>query len=118
MDEIIFKNGQAPAVNDVNLNKMQKNIKPNKKRVKLTSAVNKGGTVTLPSYYRVGTNCLDVYFMGERLLLSSDDTGTDGHYREVGTANSISNQIKLTTDWGCEIGEYFDFVIRGEYNAT
>lgn len=118
MDEIIFQNGQAPAVNDVNLNKMQKNIKPNKKRVKLTSAVNKGGTVTLPSYYRVGTGCLDVYFMGERLLLSSDDVGTDGHYREVGTANSISNQIKLTTDWSCEIGEYFDFVIRGEYNAT
>lgn len=118
MDEIIFQNGQAPAINDVNLNKLQKNIKPNKNRLTLTSAVEAGGTVTLPLYYRVGTNCLDVYFMGERLLLSSDDAGTDGHYREVGTANSISNQIKLTTDWCCEVGEYFDFVIRGEYNET
>lgn len=56
--------------------------------------------------------------MGERLLLSSDDTGTDGHYREVGTANSISNQIKLTSDWGCDTGEYFDFVIRGHTMKT
>lgn len=55
--------------------------------------------------------------MGEKLLLSSDDVGTDGHYREVGEANAISNQIKLTTDWGAEIGEYFEFVVRGEYSA-
>ena len=50
--------------------------------------------------------------MGEKLLLSSDDSGTDGHYREVGEANSVSNQIKLTTDWGAETGEYFEFIVR------
>nr|DAQ15463.1 MAG TPA: hypothetical protein [Caudoviricetes sp.] len=54
--------------------------------------------------------------MGEKLLLSSDAAGTDGHYRETGTANSISNQIKLTSDWGAETGEYFEFVVRGEYS--
>lgn len=49
-------------------------------------------------------------------MLSSDDAGTDGHYREVGTANSISNIIKTTTDWSAEKGDYFEFVVRGEYS--
>lgn len=59
-----------------------------------------------------------MYFTcGEKLLLSSDDSGTNGHYREVGEANAVSNQIKLTTDWGAEANEYFEFIVRGEYNA-
>lgn len=41
MDEITFINGQAPALNGTNLNKLQKNIKPNKTRLTLTSAVAK-----------------------------------------------------------------------------
>ncbi len=58
-----------------------------------------------------------MYFIcGEKLLLSSDDSGTNGHYREVGEANAVSNQIKLTTDWGAETGEYFEFIVRGEYS--
>ena len=56
------------------------------------------------------------FICGEKLLLSSDAAGTNGHYQEVGEANAISNQIKLTSDWGAETGEYFEFVIRGEYN--
>jgi hypothetical protein len=78
----------------------------------LTADVAKGGTITLPCYYKVGTHCLDVYYMGEKLLLSSDAAGTDGHYREVGEANAVSNQIKLTTDWGAEANEYFEFIVR------
>lgn len=59
-----------------------------------------------------------MYFIcGEKLLLSSDDSGTNGHYREVGEANAVSNQIKLTSDWGAETGEYFEFMIRGEYSV-
>ena len=54
--------------------------------------------------------------MGEKLLLSSDAAGTDGHYQEVGETNAVSNQIKLTTDWGAETGEYFEFIVRGEYS--
>lgn len=76
-----------------------------------------GGEIILPAYYKVGTNCLDVMYMGELLRKSSDEAGTDGHYQEIGEIGSISNQIKITSDWGCEEGEYFDFVIRGEYNA-
>ena len=53
--------------------------------------------------------------MGQLLLLSSDDAGTDGHYREVGEADSISNKIKLTSDWSADKGEYFKFVVKGVY---
>jgi hypothetical protein len=78
----------------------------------LTADVAKGGTITLPCYYKVGTHCLDVYYMGELLILSSDDAGSDGHYREVGEANAVSNKIKLTTDWAAEANEYFEFIVR------
>ena len=76
-----------------------------------------GGKIILPAYYKVGINCLDVYYMGELLRKSSDEAGTDGHYQEIGESGSISNQIKITSDWSAETGEYFNFVIRGEYNA-
>lgn len=99
-----------------NLNKMQKNLVTHKYCLKITSAVTAGTEVTIPCYYKVGQAVLDVYLNGERLLLSSDDAGTDGHYCEVGEADSISNQIKITTDWTLEAGDYFDFVVRGEYS--
>ena len=81
----------------------------------LNENVAAGGEITLPFYYKVGANVLQVYYMGQLLLLSSDDAGTDGHYREVGEADSISNKIKLTTDWSAETGEYFKFVLKGVY---
>lgn len=81
----------------------------------LNENVNAGGEITLPFYYKVGANVLQVYYMGQLLLLSSDDAGTDGHYCEVGTSGSLSNKIKLTTDWSAEQGEYFKFVVKGVY---
>lgn len=81
----------------------------------LTTNVAAGGEITLPFYYKVGANVLQVYYMGQLLLQSSDDAGTDGHYREVGEANSISNKIKLTSDWSADKGEYFKFVVKGVY---
>ena len=81
----------------------------------LSSNVSTGGEITLPFKYKVGANVLQVYYMGQLLLLSTDDAGTDGHYREVGEADSISNKIKLTTDWSADKGEYFKFVVKGVY---
>ena len=81
----------------------------------LTANVAAGGEITLPFYYKVGGNVLQVYYMGQLLLLSSDDVGTDGHYQEVGEVDSISNKIKLTSDWSAETGEYFKFVVKGVY---
>ena len=81
----------------------------------LNSDVIEGGEITLPFKYKVGANVLQVYYMGQLLLLSTDDAGSDGHYREVGEADSISNKIKLTTDWSADKGEYFKFVVKGVY---
>lgn len=74
--------------------------------------------VTLPCYYEVGAGVIDVYFNGERLLLSSDESGTDGHYVEVGNSGEISNKIKSTSDWYFEVGDVLDLEVRGEYNET
>ena len=110
--------GKTP-LSALNLNKMQSNIENTVEgytyNLILTANVNAGGEITLPFYYKVGANVLQVYYMGQLLLLSSDDAGTDGHYREVGTSGSLSNKIKLTTDWSAEQGEYFKFVVKGVY---
>ena len=81
----------------------------------LSEDIAAGGEITLPFYYKVGANVLQVYYMGQLLLLSSDDAGTNGHYVEVGEADSLSNKIKLTTDWSAETGEYFKFIVKGVY---
>lgn len=77
-----------------------------------------GQEITIPCNYKVGEEVLDVYLNGERLLKSSDEAGTDGHYREVGDTGSISNKIKTTTDWSLSQGDTLELVVRGEYNAT
>ena len=110
--------GDTP-LSALNLNNMQKNIEESVEiyiyNLILTANVAAGGEITLPFYYKVGANVLQVYYMGQLLLLSSDDAGTNGHYREVGTSGSLSNKIKLTTDWSAETGEYFKFVLKGVY---
>ena len=116
MDKIDFQNG-VTKVNADTFNTFQNNINETSYFYKITSNIPAGAEVTIPCYYKVGKGTLDVYLNGERLLLSSDDAGTDGHYCEVGEADSISNQIKITPDWSLEAGDYFDFVVRGEYNV-
>lgn len=81
----------------------------------LTDTIEAGAEITLPFYYKVGAGIMDVFFDGERLLLSSNTAGTNGHYQEIGETGSISNIIKITEDWSCKIGDYFEFVVRGEY---
>lgn len=105
-----------------NLNLMQQNIEEgindtleHKHRIKATTEITAGTAFTIPCKYKVGKGCLDVYLNEGRLILSSDDTGTNGHYREVGTEGSISNQIKTTSDWSVNAGDVFEFVVRGYY---
>lgn len=81
----------------------------------LTDTIDAGAQIVLPFYYKVGSEVLDVFFRGERLLLSSDNLGTNGHYQEIGESASVSNTIKITEDWSCKIGDYFEFIVRGEY---
>lgn len=74
-----------------------------------------GGKITLPCTYKVGAGVLDIYFNGELLILSADAAGSNGHYLEVGTTGSISNEIQLTNDWGTSADYYLAIVVRGEY---
>lgn len=110
--------GKVP-LSGPNLMKLQNNIENSVEEyiynLVLNSNIDLGGEITLPFKYKVGANVLQVYYMGQLLLLSSDDAGSDGHYREVGEADSLSNKIKLTTDWSAETGEYFKFVVKGVY---
>ena len=116
MEKINFQNG-VTKVNADTFNTFQNNINETPYLYKITSNIPAGTEVTIPCYYKVGKGTLDVYLNGERLLLSSDASGTNGHYQEVGTADSISNKIKLTTDWSASAGDYFEFVVKGEYSS-
>lgn len=109
--------GNTP-VSAMNLNNMQKNLITSKYSLEIDSDKTAGQEITLPCYYKVGEEVLDVFLNGERLIRSSDDAGTDGHYREIGDIGSIINKIKTTTDWSLEEGDVLDLVVRGEYNAT
>lgn len=105
------------------LNKMQDNIetdinevKEHKYTQKIEQNIGAGIEFEIPCKYKVGINCLDVYLNGEKLILSSDNVGTDGHYQEVG--ENISNQIKTTTDWNLESNDVLEFVVRGDYSDS
>lgn len=95
-----------------------KDVVYSKHKVILTENKTAGAEITIPCYYKVGADVLDVFLNGERLLLSSDAAGSDGHYQEVGTAASISNKIKTTTDWSLETGDVLELIVRGEYSVT
>lgn len=113
---INFKNGQAPYLNAENLNKMQTDLQTVKSHLDITEGTDAGATVTIPMNYKVGIDCLDVFLNGEYLrkctTYNDDDTGM---YSEVGAADSISNQIKITSAYSLEEGDYFDFIVRGVY---
>ncbi len=88
-----------------------------KYRLDITQDTELGAEIELPFYYKVGANVLDVYYVGQRLIkCSTNNDATTGHYSEVGDADSISNQIKITSDWKASTGNYFEFVVRGEYS--
>lgn len=92
--------------------------------MKATTTIQTDTNLTIPCNYKVGVNVLDVYLMGEKLIKTTEEHA--GHYKEVGEVGSISNTIQLDSinedgtseDWQVEAGEYFEFVVRGEYNET
>lgn len=91
------------------------NITSKKATIHITADTAKGAVVTLPFKYFYGDAGLDVYLNGERLILSSDEAGTDGHYTQVGEVKSICNQIKITNDWNLQKGDYLEVVVKGEW---
>lgn len=116
---MIVQNGINKQINFENIKKATtSDVLTSKYSLKIDSDKTAGQEITLPCYYKAGEEVLDVYLNGERLLKSSDDAGTDGHYREIGDIGSISNKIKTTTDWNLEADDVLDLVVRGEYNVT
>ena len=109
--------GKTP-LSAYNVNRLQKNLLTKIYTLTITENKSAGAEITLPCYYKVGQDVLDVYYDSERLILSSDTAGTDGHYLEVGEADSISNKIKTTSDWSLEKNDILTLVVRGEYNDT
>lgn len=110
-------NQKIESLND-EINSQIDNVKSTKYTLTIAETTETGAEITLPCYYKVGQGTLDVYLNGERVILSSDEAGTDGHYQEVGELDSISNKIKTTTDWNLEAGDVLDLVVRGDYCDT
>lgn len=72
--------------------------------------INQNTNFVIPVYYKVGDGVLDVYYEGCKLI-------KDTHYIEIGNVNSISNRIQLK-DWSADMGDLFEFVVRGEWSAN
>ena len=116
--------GKTP-LNSQNLNKMQDNIEEainvQRATVILDSTVNANTNYTLPVYYEVGNNSLEVYYLGSKL-----EKGTD--YNEIGNTGEVSNIIQFLDSVGDldmsdvdgfeNFEETLEFVVRGEYNAS
>lgn len=91
-------------------------IDVNKYKLTITADKTAGEEIEIPCKYKVGADVLDVYLNGERLIKSSDDAGTDGHYCEIGSNGSISNKIKSTSDWNLESNDTLEIVVRGAWS--
>lgn len=89
--------------------------------VTLSSTVNANTNYTLPVYYEVGNNSLEVFYCGSKL-----EKGTD--YNEIGNTGDVSNIIQFLDTVGDldmsdvegfeDFTETLEFVVRGEYNAS
>lgn len=93
---------------------IQNQIQVSKATMIIVADGENGDIIDLPFYYKVGTDCLDVFYQG-RLLSRAMDNLDKGHYFEVGENNAISNQIQLTNDWNLEKGKVLNFIVRGRW---
>lgn len=96
------------------------NLAAHKYHMKITEGIQAEGELTLPCKYKVGSDCLDVYYLGERLVKDDTEKGIEGHYQEIGETGQTSNKIKV--GWNVEASteedeSYFDFVVRGEHGG-
>ena len=97
-------------------NNVNKKIKMKKLRTEThttlttTTPIAENTNYTIPVYYKVGSNTLDIYYMGEKLVKNE-------HYIEVGESGAVSNIIQFK-DWGQSVPKdrIIEFVVRGEYS--
>ncbi len=112
-NEYIYINGNWELIGstEIDPSKLTVNLVENSYKLTLTQEVASGGTITVPSNYKVGLDRLDVYLNGEKLIKAVDNDN-QGHYYEVGTQGNLSNTIKLSNDWSAKVGDVFEFTIR------
>ena len=101
--------------------KISKLLPLQRSTVTLESTVNANTNYTLPVYYEVGNNSLEVFYCGSKL-----EKGTD--YNEIGNTGEVSNIIQFLDNVGDldmsgvegfeDFEETLEFVVRGEYNAS
>lgn len=108
-----------------NLNLMQDNIEEainiQRASVTLESTVNANTNYTLPVYYEVGNNSLEINYCGSKLIKGVD-------YNEIGNSGEVSNIIQFLDSVGDldmsgvegfeDFEETLEFIVRGEYNAS
>lgn len=115
MEKINFINGQSPYISAQNLNKMQNNVELKKYdfQQKFDSISLGNNIITLPAYYKKGSNVLQIYFEGCLLIKGINyNEGT-----EENLDGEIINTIQLL-EWGNITGTYnMSIVIQGEYEA-
>ena len=98
-------------------NNVNKKIKMKKLRTEThttlttTTTIAENTNYTIPLNYKVGSNTLDIYYMGEKLV-------KDEHYIEVGESGAVSNIIQFK-DWEQSVPKdrIIEFVVKGEYSS-
>ena len=77
--------------------------------INTTTEIAENTNYTIPLNYKVGSDVLDIYYMGEKLI-----KGT--HYIEVGNEGEVSNTIQFY-NWGQAVpsGRTIEFIVRGVY---
>lgn len=96
--------------NVVNSNAQESVI--NKEALTTESEIEENTDYEIPLYYKVGSDVLDVYYEGTKLV-------KDVHYIEGGTTGDISNIIQFY-DWGQSVpsGSVLEFVVRGTWEES
>lgn len=103
-----------------NLKAETSSLAVHKYHLEVSETLQAEGELTLPFEYKVGSDCLDIYYLGERLVKDDTEKEIEGHYQEVGETGQTSNKIKV--GWDVDVTtekdeSYFDFVVRGEYGG-
>lgn len=98
--------------NNVNKKIKMKNLRTETHTTLTTTApIAENTNYTIPVYYKVGSNTLDIYYMGEKLVKNE-------HYIEVGESGAVSNIIQFK-DWEQSVPKdrIIEFVTKGEYSS-
>lgn len=103
------------SVNTGDVAQLKKDVIINRNVIVTTAEIPQNTDYTIPIPYKVGNNSLEVYYMEDKLVKTTDDL--EGHYKEVGEVGSISNKIQFDR-WGqaVPINRTIEFIVRGNYN--